>query len=273
MAASTSVTSAPYDTSGLPGAEPFSHAGGRVGVVLCHGFTGSPASMRPWAQHLADAGLSVQLPRLPGHGTCWQDLQLTRWQDWFASVDRAFASLRRDCDAVFIAGLSMGATLALRLAEIRGDEVAGIIVVNPSLFDRRPSLRALPLLERFVPTTRGVGGDVAKPGVREGGYGRTPLRALRSLTQLWAITRCDLHRIVMPLLVFRSAVDHVVDPANSDLLLAQISSADVEERVLQRSFHVATVDYDARLIFAESLGFIARLTGQGVADVPIAVQD
>lgn len=229
--------------------------------------------MRPWAHYLADAGLSVRLPRLPGHGTCWQDLQLTRWQDWFASVDRAFASLRRDCDAVFVAGLSMGATLALRLAQTRGDQVDGIIVVNPSLFDRRPSLRALPLVEKFVPTARGIGDDVAKPGVREGGCGRTPLRALRSLTQLWALTRSDLHRITVPLLVFRSAVDHVVDPANSDLLLARISSADVEERVLQRSFHVATVDYDAELIFAESLAFIARLTGQGVANAPIAVQD
>jgi carboxylesterase len=257
----------------LPGAEPFSHDGGRIGVVVCHGFTGSPASMRPWAQSLADAGLSVRLPRLPGHGTCWQDLQLTRWPDWFATVDRAFAALRRDCDAVFVAGLSMGATLALRLAETRGDQVAGIIVVNPSLMDRRPSLRALPLAEKIVPTARGIGNDVAKPGVREDGYGRTPLRALRSLTQLWALTRADLDCIEAPILVFRSAVDHVVDPANADLLLARIKSADVEERVLQRSFHVATIDYDAELIFADSLAFIRRLTGNTVAQPPISGQD
>jgi carboxylesterase len=53
----------------VAGAEPFAVDGGPIGVVLCHGFTGSPQSMRPWAEHLAAAGLSVRLPRLPGHGT------------------------------------------------------------------------------------------------------------------------------------------------------------------------------------------------------------
>ena len=66
----------------LPGAEPYSHAGGRVGALVLHGFTGQPLSVKPWGQHLAGAGLSVEVPRLPGHGTRWQDLNLTTWNDW-----------------------------------------------------------------------------------------------------------------------------------------------------------------------------------------------
>src|SRR3712207_6381224 len=101
----------------FPGAEPFAAEGGSVGVLLCHGFTGSPRSMRPWGEYLGAAGLTVALPRLPGHGTTWQELGRTRWEDWYAEVDRELADLRRRCASVFVMGLSMGGTLALRLAE------------------------------------------------------------------------------------------------------------------------------------------------------------
>ena len=101
----------------LPGAKPFFADGGPVGVLVVHGFTGSPQSMRPWAEHLAAAGHTVSLPRLPGHGTRWEDLQLTRWPDWYGEVDNAFRALRSRCDQVFVMGLSMGGTLSLRLAE------------------------------------------------------------------------------------------------------------------------------------------------------------
>jgi carboxylesterase len=65
----------------MPGAEAYARREGRTGVLLCHGFTGSPQSLRPWAEYLADAGLSVSLPRLPGHGTTWQEMARTRAED------------------------------------------------------------------------------------------------------------------------------------------------------------------------------------------------
>ena len=86
----------------MPGAEAYAHKGGPTGVLLCHGFTGSPQSLRPWAQYLADAGLSVSLPRLPGHGTTWQEMARTRWEDWFAEVNRAFDELQSRSDEVFV---------------------------------------------------------------------------------------------------------------------------------------------------------------------------
>ena len=98
-------------------AQPFYAGDARVGVLFCHGFTGSPWSLREWAGFTADAGYRVALPRLPGHGTSWQELNQTTWRDWYAAVERSFRDLRADCDVVFIAGLSMGSALALRLAE------------------------------------------------------------------------------------------------------------------------------------------------------------
>jgi carboxylesterase len=241
----------------LPGAEPFAADGGEVGVVLSHGFTGSPQSLRPWAEHLAAAGLSVRLPRLPGHGTRWQDLNDTRWMDWYGEVERAFDDLRDRCTRVFAMGLSMGGTLALRLAEQRPDQVAGLVLVNPSLGTERKDVKyALPVLHRFVPSLAAIGNDVRKPGVTEMAYPRTPLRAMHSLSQLWPLVAADLAKVTAPVLLFRSRVDHVVEPMSGRLLVAGASATEVTEVILEDSYHVATLDHDAPTIFAGSLEFV-----------------
>jgi carboxylesterase len=241
----------------LPGAEPFTADGGPVGVVVSHGFTGTPQSMRPWAAELAAAGFAVELPLLPGHGTTWQDMNTTRWPDWYGAIEQAFDRLRDRCEQVFAAGLSMGGTLVLRLAEQRGHQVAGLVVVNPSLASERLDVRyALPLLRRFVPSLAGIGSDIAKPGVTELAYDRTPLKALHSLSQLWRITRADLGRITAPVLLYRSETDHVVEPLSGRLLRGSTRAGLVDERVLARSYHVATLDHDAPEIFAGSIDWI-----------------
>ncbi len=242
----------------LPGAEPFHAEGGRVGVLLSHGFTGSPASMRPWAEHLAAAGFTVTVPRLPGHGTCWQDMAMTGWEDWYAAIERAFDDLTRRCDIVFAAGLSMGGTLVLRLAEERGDQVAGIVLVNPSLLTKDRRFVALPVLRHACPSLPGIGSDIKKPGQDEVAYDRIPLQALHSLTRLWRVTRRDLARVAQTLLIFRSLVDHVVEPDSAALLRRTVSSTDVEERLLPDSYHVATLDNDAPSIFEGTVDFVRR---------------
>src|SRR6202050_4615475 len=141
----------------LPGAEAFSHAGGRAGVLLCHGFTGSPQSLRPWAEYLAKAGLTVNLPRLPGHGTTWQEMNRTRWEDWYAEVDRALDELRADTDEIFVMGLSMGGCLALRLPELHGAAGSGLVLVNPSLTGDTRLLMLAPVLKFVLPSLKGIG--------------------------------------------------------------------------------------------------------------------
>ncbi len=243
-----------------PGAEPFSAEGsgalGRAGVLVLHGFTGSPVSMRPWAEHLAAAGLAVRLPRLPGHGTNWQEMATTRWPDWYGEAERGFDALRASCDAVVVVGLSMGGTLTLRLAEERAAEVTGIVTVNPSLVTPDPRMRALPLLKHVVPALAGIGNDIKKPGVVEGAYPKVPLKALASLLDLQRLTLADLGRITCPVLTFRSRTDHVVAAASGELLRARTGAGIVAERVLEDSFHVATLDNDAPAIFDGTLEFV-----------------
>jgi carboxylesterase len=240
----------------LPGAEPIDLAGGPVGVLLSHGFTGTTQSVRPWAEHLAAAGLTVSAPRLPGHGTRWQDMNQTRWDDWYAEVERAFDDLRLRCEVVFAMGLSMGGTLVLRLAQQRADQVAGLVVVNASLGSERTDVKLAPLLSRVLPSMPAVGNDIKRQGVTELAYPRTPLKAFVSLRAAWRVVCRDLSRISCPVLVYRSAVDHVVEPVSGRLLLAGLAGGRIEERVLENSYHVATLDNDAPTIFDGSLQFV-----------------
>jgi carboxylesterase len=229
--------------------------------VLCHGLTGMPGSLRAWGQGLADAGLTVRIPRLPGHGTRWQDLNDTRWLDWYGEVERALDELRGRCRQVFAMGLSMGGTLVLRLAEQRPSDVSGLVLVNPSLGTERKDLKyALPVLARFVPSVAGIGSDIRKPGTTELAYDRTPLKAMRSLSQLWPLVTADLGRITAPVLLFRSRVDHVVEPLSGRLLRDGATSAEVTEVILEESYHVATLDNDAPAIFAGSLDWVRQHT-------------
>lgn len=247
----------------MPGAEPYRHDGGETGVLLCHGFTGTPQSLRPWGEYLAARGLTVSVPLLPGHGTRWQDMQVTGWQDWYAEVDRELAALRDRCTRVFVCGLSMGGTLALRLAQNHGSAVSGLVLVNPSVKADSARLMAVPVIRHFVPSVAGIASDIALEGVAEVGYDRTPLHAVHSLARLWKIVHAGLPRVTQPLLLLHSRVDHVVHPSNSAVVLAGVSSADVTERVLERSYHVATLDHDAERIFSESYDFVQRLSASG----------
>jgi carboxylesterase len=212
--------------------------------------------MRPWAEHLAAAGLTVKAPRLPGHGTRWQDMNATGWDDWYGEVEGAFDDLRGRCQTVFAMGLSMGGTLVLRLAEQRAAQVAGLVVVNASLGSERKDVKLAPLLSKVLASMPAVGNDIKKPGVTEQAYPRTPLKAFTSLQKAWPVVSGDLSRITCPVLVYRSAVDHVVEPISGRLLMQGLAGGTVEERVLENSFHVATLDNDAPTIFEGSLQFV-----------------
>ncbi|MGY2077318.1 MULTISPECIES: alpha/beta hydrolase [unclassified Blastococcus] len=245
----------------MPGAEPFEFPGGegpagRTGVLLVHGFTATPMSVRPWGEHLAAEGFAVRCPLLPGHGTRWQDCNASTSDQWTQTVEHAFDQLAATCDRVFVAGLSMGGTLATRLAEVRAGDVAGLLLVNPALTTQRLDAKLLPLLARLTPSWAPIASDIKKPGVTELAYPKLPTRAMLQLRGLWAATRADLGLVTAPVIVFRSAEDHVVEPVNSALLLAGVASPDTTEVVLEDSYHVATLDNDAPLVFRRSAEWI-----------------
>ena len=244
----------------LPGAEPFSADGGPHGALVLHGFTGNPSSMRGIAEALASAGFAVELPRLPGHGTTVEDMVDTGWDDWTAEVERAHAALAARVDKIVVCGLSMGGALTAWVGA-RHPEVAGLVFINAAVKpvpEMVEPLRAM--AEAGEVLMDGVGNDVADPDVTESAYDKVPIRALLTMLTAAEDIEAGLPSITAPALVMSSPQDHVVDPGNSDHLAARLGGP-VERVTLERSYHVATIDFDRDLIEERVVAFARRVTG------------
>lgn len=247
----------------LPGGEGRHLPGpqGSAQVVLCHGFTGTAQSLGRWPEALQQAGFSVDVPRLPGHGRTWQAANRTGWEDWYRIAERSLLRASELRPAV-VGGLSMGGALALALAVAHPGRVAGVILVNPAVAAVNPFVPLTPLVRHVRPSMPGIAGDVADPdSPGELAYDQVPMHALNSQRALWRGVRRRAREVTCPVLLLRSAVDHVVPARSSASILRRISSTDVREVVLENSFHVVPLDHDAPRVHEESVAFARRVTG------------
>lgn len=244
----------------LPGAESLSAIGGPIGVLVVHGFTGSPQSMRPLAEAYAAAGHTVEMPRLPGHGTSVDDMATTSWSDWYGEAVGAYRDLASRTERVVAVGLSMGGTIVCRLA-IDHPEIAGIVPINAAVeYDATTAATVQQMIEAGEDRMPGIGADIADPDQDELAYDQVPLECLRSLLGVVQEVEGRLSEIRCPVLVMVSPEDHVVQPSSSELLATKVSGP-VRTVVLDRSYHVATLDYDQQKILDESLQFIDEISG------------
>jgi len=231
-----------------------------VGVILVHGFTGSPASMRPWGEFLHSKGYTVRVPLLPGHGTVPEDLNKVKWQEWPAKVEFELSELRKTCDVIFLVGLSMGGGTVLNVAASINDELAGLILVNPMIHVKGVPVELAFFLSRFQKIRTSVGDDIKRPGITEWGYDALPTRGIYQLLKLLRITRANLGKITVPVQLFHSVDDHTLPVTNTEIILSEIGSTNKSRIELVNSYHVATMDYDQELIFQNSLTFIEANT-------------
>jgi carboxylesterase len=233
---------------------PTSGAGGPAPTaVLLHDFGGSPNTLRAWGQALADEGIEVSIPRLPGHGTRWKDLNRTTFDDWLAAAREAVEAASVDRPAVHVLGLGLGATLALALAA-EGAPVAGVVAVNPALTGLRqvrPWDNAWRWLRRSKPA---VVDDIRKHGVTNTAYRRTALKAASSLADGGRRTAEVLPRIAVPVRVVTSAEDNVVRVEDGRRVHDAVPGA--TSVVAQQSLHVVPLDNDQPLLVEEALAAI-----------------
>ena len=232
----------------------------RIGVLFVHGFTGAPPSMRPWAEFLLSKGYTVRVPLLPGHGTKPEDLNNVKWQEWPAKIQLELDELFKTCDQVFIAGLSMGGGTTLYIAAHNNDRLSGIILVNPMIHLPRVTPQLAYLLSRFQKLRTSVGNDIKRPGITEHGYDALPTRGIHQLLLMLKLTRKSLNKITVPVQLFHSIDDHTLPVSNTEIIMTGLSSTNKLRIELANSYHVATLDYDQDLIFANSLTFIEKLT-------------
>jgi carboxylesterase len=246
----------------MPGAEPLSVYGDRRGALVLHGFTGCPQSMRPLAKAFVEAGFTVELPRLPGHGTTVEDMVGYRWSDWTAAADVAYGKLAARTSSVVVAGLSMGGSLSLWLAQ-QHPAIRGIVLVNPAAEadDFAPFVEGAKAVlaagEHYLPA---VAGDIADPDSKELGYDRSPAAGLVSLVEGIRELKAGLSEIKVPALLLHSPQDHVIPPGSSSLLRQKLAGP-IEYVPLGKSFHVATIDFDGDEINRRAVAFAQKVCG------------
>lgn len=249
----------------IPGCEPFSHLGETsTGVLVIHGFTGNPSSMTPQAQAFAAAGHHVEQPRLPGHGTSVEDMMTTDWSDWSGEAAAAYDQLAARVEEIVVIGLSMGGTLTLWTGLERQDDpkLKGLICVNAATAPQPDDVVKMvqEMIDEGNEVMAGIGSDIADPDVDEIAYEGTPLKQLMSLTNDGLAPIAGRYsELTCPILIFSSVDDHVVPPESS-AHLRDTAGGEVEFVTLERSYHVATQDYDKALINERSLTFIDRVT-------------
>ena len=227
-----------------------------IGILLVHGFTGSPSSMRPWAEFMHQQGYTVRVPCLPGHGTKPEDLNEVKWQEWPRKIESELRELQKACTKIFVFGLSMGGGLTLYATQHHHEKIDGVVLVNPMIHIPFVTPTMAKIVSKFQKMRSAVGNDIKRKNVTEYAYDANPIVGIYELTKMLKITRENLDKVDLPTLLFHSTDDHVLPVSNTEIILKGISTKDKERVELTNSYHVATLDHDMEIIFEKSLTFV-----------------
>ena len=227
-----------------------------IGILLIHGFTSSPSSMRPWAEFMHQQGYTVRVPRLPGHGTKPEDLNNVKWQEWPRKIDNELRELQKSCSKIFVFGFSMGGGLTLYTTQNHQEKITGIVLVNPMIHIPFVTPTMAKIYSRFKKMRSAPGNDIKRKNISDYTYDVNPLVGVYELTKMLEVTRENLGKVSIPTLLFHSTEDHVLPVSNTEIILKAISSKDKERVELTNSYHVAPLDHDMEIIFEKSLTFV-----------------
>ena len=240
----------------LTGCEAFTLGEGPVGALLVHGFTGSPQGLRGLGEYLAERGIAVTGPRLPGHGTSWEDLSSRTSAEWSQTVEDSFHKLQAEKEEIFLVGLSFGAALALDLAARYPDRIAGIVTISGFIITKDPRRFLSPLVRRLIKTLPPIAGDIADPESTEISYERLPVLQADEVIRFGKKARTALPAVTAPMLIMHSKNDHTVHPSNASLIHDSVGSTTKEIVWFDRSYHVLPLDFDRGEVFDRTYNFI-----------------
>ena len=241
---------------------PFFLEGGPAGVLLIHGFTGSPPEMRLIGDFLNQRGYTVSAPLLPGHGTSLEDMNRRTWREWADHVEGALTDLQACCERVFVGGLSMGTLLSLNLAA-QHPEVLGAVLYAPAAKVDNRLIYLTPVMKYVLPVWRASGeSDLVDPEAesRFWSYEAYPVRAAHELLKLIYRVRRLLPQVTCPVLVFHAARDKHIRHEGAQYVYDHVGSEDKELIILHNSGHALTVDMEWEIAAQKTYEFLRRLS-------------
>ncbi len=243
----------------IEGAEEFELGEGPVGALLMHGFQGSPQGMRGLGEYLSERGIAVLAPRLPGHGSTWQDLNTRTAEEWLGTFEDGIERLSEGRDEIFLVGLSFGAALCLDYAARHPRKVAGVVSLAGWVYTNDPLRLVAPIASRLIGSLPAKTNDIAEPGQREIATDRLPAKA-GYLAYKFACKRARraLPQVTSPILVMAGREDHTIPTRSSQFIFDEVASVDKELVWLDRSYHVITLDYDRQQVFERTHEFIVK---------------
>jgi carboxylesterase len=255
----------------MAGAEPFEYPGRPdVGVLLVHGFTGSPFEMQPIGKALAAADIGSVGVLLRGHGTHPDDMVGYHYTDWIADVEAGLDRLLERCERAVIVGLSMGGTLTLNVAARRAGDprLVGLVSIGGTLYLGDWRLRIVDLLKRVVKWQAWGRPDIKDQSAwdRHVAYRRIRVSTIPEILHLMRDTSRRLPDVCQPALIVQARDDHIVPLGNAHRIRDGIASADRRVLILDNCYHVITVDFDADLLNAEIIRFVERIGSRGGAE-------
>jgi len=196
-------------------------------VVLLHGLTDSPYSLRHVAQRYRDRGFLAIGLRLPGHGTVPAGLTNVRWEDWMAATRLAVREARRRVPApapLHLVGFSNGGALAMKysLDALEDPKLARpdrILLFTPMIgitrFARFAGLAALPAI--LPPFAKAAWLSVV-PEFNPFKYNSFPVNGARQSFRLTDALQAEIQRLARtsqlgglpPVITFQSVIDFTV---------------------------------------------------------------
>lgn len=238
----------------IPGAESFYIKGNEIGILLIHGFVGTPQSVKFLGLELAAKGFTVLAPRLKGHGTHFKEMEETTFAEWIADLEHAYSELKKVCSHVFIVGQSMGGALSLLLS--KKVNPSGVITLNAAFSVPGYEQYKNELALQYVPEGKP---DIKDDSVIEITYPFVPVHAIKQLLAVIEISKANLSEVTCPLLLFKSIEDHVVPAESTNYVYDHVSSWQKEIVELKNSYHVASMDHDKFTVVEHAEWFIRKI--------------
>lgn len=236
-----------------------------AGVLLLHGFTGTPDSLRPVANALIEEGFTVLAPLLAGHGQTPEACAATGWHDWMESVQKAYMELREQCTRLFVCGLSLGGLLALKLVIDNPQAFSGLSCLATPIELKAWARRLLKAvwyspLRYTYRFQKKVDVDIKDQSAKANfwNYDLMPVSCVASLVELQALVRSQLSGVTCPLLLMHSRHDNTAPYESMGMIAGGVSSAVTEMVTLENSYHVITLDFEKDLVASRVTQFFKR---------------